>query len=656
MSGDAKYISLYYSLVHQGASDFYKEIIKGPGGNMSYLPPWAPSSGGGHYPPHMLPTSSSTSSTSSGSLPPSHTTNNTTSQGGLNTPSVYQTLSPVVKTSSPTSVSVTQSINTPKTSTLPTSGAPASSTTSSTAAQSSGTTMSLGDPYEPQGFQRPHTPPKGSKNENPSMSDAPPPEMLLALAGPSSMDLKTPRKAPAKHLAPEQLASPVMFSYQGRGRPRKNWTHATTAITTTTTTTTTTTSQPVTHASPLQGLPTMIPVTHPSMHAGTTDDPDDEENRPFKCNLCGKGFKLKGGLVQHERTHSTDRPYVCPECGKLFRQPTHLQQHIRIHTGDKPYDCAFCGKSFRQRTILNQHLRIHTGEKPYVCMECGKSFRQKAILDQHFRTHLGEKPYACPHPSCRKHFREMAALISHMKCHKDVPDPRIVLQQAKRIKEERHEDARLDPQILGEHDVSDRSLGQEVMALGRIGLDRVQERMGQLGQDRASLGPDRVALGQDRGGLGQERGGLGQERGGLGQERGGLGQEVLSPERSHGHEHSEGSSTGSEQSYQGNGEQVQHEQARGFPQHNVNSSSAQKSPHSSLSQHSTTDRQSQPSPSQSLTSPLPPNMMPTPQMAMANLIPYPHSIFPATSYMMPPPDPRQYHPQSQGQHPSRPNQ
>ncbi|XP_050717893.1 zinc finger protein 768-like isoform X3 [Eriocheir sinensis] len=650
MSGDAKYISLYYSLVHQGASDFYKEIIKGPGGNMSYLPPWAPSSGGGHYPPHMLPSSHSAPSSSSSSSSSStagggggslaaHTTHNTT---GLNTPSVYQTLSPVVKSSSPTSVSVTQSINTPKTSTLPTSGAGASSTSTSSSAQSSGTTMSLGDPYEPQGFQRPHTPPlkrtpaiaigEGTKTESPTMGDgAPPPEMLLALAGPSSMDLKTPRnsflafRAPAKHPAPEQLPSPVMFSYQGRGRPRKNWTHAT-------------------------GLPTMIPVTHPSMHCGTTEDPDDEENKPFKCNLCGKGFKLKGGLVQHERTHSTDRPYVCPECGKLFRQPTHLQQHIRIHTGDKPYDCAFCGKSFRQRTILNQHLRIHTGEKPYVCMECGKQFRQKAILDQHFRTHLGEKPYACPHPSCRKHFREMAALISHMKCHKDVPDPRIVLQQAKRIKEERHDDLRLDPQILGEHgEGTDRGgllqdrLGQEVMGLGRIGLDRG------LGQDRGLI--------QERG-LGQERAGPAQDRAGLGQERGGLGQEVMSPERSHGHEHSEGSSTGSEQSYQGNGEQVQHEQARGFPQHNVNSSSAQKSPHSSLPQHSSADRQSQPSPSssQSLTSPLPPNMMPTPQMAMANLIPYPHSIFPATSYMMPPPDPRQYHPQSQGQHPSRPNQ
>lgn len=37
-------------------------------------------------------------------------------------------------------------------------------------------------------------------------------------------------RAPAKHPAPEQLPSPVMFSYQGRGRPRKNWTHATVSI------------------------------------------------------------------------------------------------------------------------------------------------------------------------------------------------------------------------------------------------------------------------------------------------------------------------------------------------------------------------------------------------------------------------------------------
>ncbi|KAK3854091.1 hypothetical protein Pcinc_039399 [Petrolisthes cinctipes] len=53
------------------------------------------------------------------------------------------------------------------------------------------------------------------------------------------------------------------------------------------------------------------------------------------------------------------------------------------------------------------------------------------------------------------------------------------------------------------------------------------------------------------------------------------------------------------------------------------------------------------------TSALSPNMMAAgPQMAM-NLIPYPHSIFPAATYMMPP-DPRQYHTQSQTHQPQPP--
>ncbi|XP_053637389.1 uncharacterized protein [Cherax quadricarinatus] len=580
-------------------------VIPGPGANMSYLPPWAPTSGGGHYPPHML----SPHANSPHSPQTSHSTTQPNSSG-----SVYQNLSPVVKSVAPACVSVTQSNNAPKSSTVPSSGSASSPTSAPPSVPPSASSLSIGDHYEPQGFQRPNTPPlkrpdliENLKTEN-TMSDHPPSEMLLALAGPSSLDLKSPRKyvrrSPGKYPTPEQLPSPVMFSYQGRGRPRKNWTHAT-------------------------GLPTMIPVTHPPMHSGSADDQDDEENKPFKCNICGKGFKLKGGLMQHERTHSTDRPYVCPDCGKLFRQPTHLQQHIRIHTGDKPYDCAFCDKSFRQRTILNQHLRIHTGEKPYVCMECGKQFRQKAILDQHFRTHLGEKPYACPHPSCRKHFREMASLISHMQCHKDVTDPRAVLQQAKRlIKEEQNDDVKLEnPVHAREHvEAPDRRLGQE-----RVPQDR-------------ELGPDRV--------LGQE----GMEQSRIGQERG-MGQDAISQDRSQGHDHRENVSSNSEQGgYQGNGEQVRHDHRPFPPQSASNNSSAHKSPHSLP--HSNTDQQNENSstPSHSQPPPISPNMMPTPQMAMANLIPYPHSIFPAASYMMPPPDPRQYHPQNQGQHPSRPNQ
>ncbi|XP_063698744.1 zinc finger protein 37 isoform X2 [Culicoides brevitarsis] len=115
--------------------------------------------------------------------------------------------------------------------------------------------------------------------------------------------------------------------------------------------------------------------------------------RLFKCMTCGKDFKQKSTLLQHDRIHTDSRPYGCPECGKRFRQQSHLTQHLRIHANEKPFTCAFCPRSFRQRAILNQHVRIHSGEKPFGCPECGKAFRQKAILNQHVRTHQDVSPH-----------------------------------------------------------------------------------------------------------------------------------------------------------------------------------------------------------------------------------------------------------------------
>ncbi|XP_068247303.1 uncharacterized protein [Palaemon carinicauda] len=594
------------------ASHRYISSDKGPGGNMSYLPPWAPTSGGGPYPPHMLPPHHSPTSSQ-------HTpSQNSQNPAQSNPASVYQNLSPVVKTPTTTSAPTTPSSDASKTSHISSPTSVSSPITSASNAQSassgslgpsssssSTSSVALGDPYQPQGFQRSESPPlkrpvlpESIKGEVHTLDS--PTEMILGIPGPSALDFKA-RKISGKYPPPEQLAGPVMYSYQSRGRPRKNWTTAT-------------------------GLPTMIPITHPPMNH--SDDADDEESKPFKCNLCGKSFKLKGGLVQHERTHSSDRPYVCPDCGKLFRQPTHLQQHLRIHTGEKPYECAFCDKTFRQRTILNQHLRIHTGEKPYACMECGKQFRQKAILDQHFRTHLGDKPYACPHPECRKHFREMATLISHMKCHKDVPDPRIVLQQAKRLVKEERDDLipsnlNLNREQHGEG--GNREIVQDIMEQNRgMGIDRA-------GQDRR-LSMDSVS---------QERS---------------MVQDRVAQERNEQEQRNNRCAGGSEQGrYQGSQEQNR-QNHHSFPGHSSSEeSSAQKSPHN-VPQHSSGDQSNERVPSHSQPQ-LPPNMVPTPQMAMANLIPYPHSIFPATSYMMPPPDPRQYNPHSQAgsSHP-RPSQ
>ena len=339
-----------------------------------------------------------------------------------------------------------------------------------------------------------------------------------------------------------------------------------------------------------QGLPTMIPITHPSVTMGE----EDEENKPFKCSVCSKGFKLRSGLQQHERTHSSDRPYVCPDCGKLFRQPTHLQQHMRIHTGEKPYDCTFCDKSFRQRTILNQHLRIHTGEKPYVCMECGKQFRQKAILDQHYRTHLGDKPFACPHPACRKHFREMATLISHMKCHKDVPDPKIVLQQAKKMIKEEHDEymsqlegnnQRLEnltrPPTLGAvHGLPNPNTTPQVAS------HSPQVPQNQNLQEQNGSHPNSSLASRANGSVSENRNPM----------------EESSP---------------------------RYGEMRPYPSPN---SSIPKSPHPLQSPpHSHTSSNGEPLSTDSNTG----GVMAAPHMTMANLIPYPHSIFPAAaSYMM----------------------
>ncbi|XP_076050668.1 uncharacterized protein LOC143031107 isoform X12 [Oratosquilla oratoria] len=49
------------------------------------------------------------------------------------------------------------------------------------------------------------------------------------------------------------------------------------------------------------------------------------------------------------------RPYTCRFCGKKFKRKDHLVDHERIHTGEKPFKCQYCGKGFVQRTNCKNH-------------------------------------------------------------------------------------------------------------------------------------------------------------------------------------------------------------------------------------------------------------------------------------------------------------
>jgi uncharacterized Zn-finger protein len=71
--------------------------------------------------------------------------------------------------------------------------------------------------------------------------------------------------------------------------------------------------------------------------------------------------KLPVSLNALPHTLHLDKPYKCDVCGKGFSENCSLQRHIRIYTGDKPYNCDICGKAFSENCNLQRHIRKHTG-------------------------------------------------------------------------------------------------------------------------------------------------------------------------------------------------------------------------------------------------------------------------------------------------------
>ncbi|KAM4525461.1 zinc finger protein 646 isoform 1-T2 [Odontesthes bonariensis] len=202
-----------------------------------------------------------------------------------------------------------------------------------------------------------------------------------------------------------------------------------------------------------------------------------EEERKFRCEQCGRGYRHAGSLTNHKKTHEVGS-FQCTICGKENSNASALKSHLRNHTSLKKYSCAECGKAFRLASQLATHQRVHLARKakeesyrkidmefftqetendqphqlseqsenvkitaenspsehkmeeicysqsescddavnrPFRCDLCDKSYIHHRSLTNHKKTHqVGT--FECT--VCFKLFNNMAALYSHQRTHK----------------------------------------------------------------------------------------------------------------------------------------------------------------------------------------------------------------------------------------------
>jgi uncharacterized Zn-finger protein len=112
---------------------------------------------------------------------------------------------------------------------------------------------------------------------------------------------------------------------------------------------------------------------------GKSNSTDDSLEVLLKnCKFCGKHFARPNALLRHMKLHNNKSNFTCEHCGKICKTDKTFKRHMILHlpNEDKPFKCNVCGKGFPTRNNLNRHsVELHNSINQYICGYCGKGYR-----------------------------------------------------------------------------------------------------------------------------------------------------------------------------------------------------------------------------------------------------------------------------------------